>query len=228
VQGELKFGGRGGFRPGSGRKPKGDRAGVSHRQRAALASRFPVHVTLKMREGLKSLRGKAERRVLFEAFAKGCERDGFRMVQFSVQKDHVHLVAEAKGRTALARGVQGLCIRVARALNRLWGRKGKVFGDRYHDRILRTPREVKNVLRYVLQNGKRHGMGLLGAVDLMSSAPWFDGWREKLIVTGLEGIARPVAEARTWLIQFGWRRHGLLAFSEVPGPPPRMPPRKGG
>ena len=70
--------------------------------------------------------------------------------------------------------------------------------------------------------------GLLGAVDLMSSAPWFDGWRDTLVETGLEGIARPVAAARTWLIQVGWRRHGLLAFSEVPGPPPRMPPRQRG
>ena len=44
-------------------------------------------------------------------------------------------------------------IRIARVLNKLWRRRGRVFADRYHDRILKTPREVKNALVYVLANG---------------------------------------------------------------------------
>ena len=69
---------------------------------------------------------------------------------------------------------------------------------------------------YVLQNGKRHGMGLLGAVDLMSSAPWFDGWRERLVVDGLEAVVRPITDAKTWMLTIGWRRLGLLRFDELP------------
>jgi len=217
-QGELVFRSWGGARRGAGRKPKGEVAGVSHGRRAALASRFPVHVTMKVKKGLPGLRAKAERQALWEACAKGCERGGFRLVQFSVQNDHLHLIVEGKDRGTLVRGIQGLAIRVAKALNRLWRRTGGVFADRYHDRILRTPREVRNALAYVLQNGKRRGRGQLKAVDAFSSGPWFDGWREKLSVRGLEGIARPVAEAKTWLLKLGWRRHGLITFAEIPGP----------
>jgi len=49
-------------------------------------------------------------------------------------------------------------IRVAKGLNKLWARRGKVFADHYHDRILRTPREVRNALCYVLHNAKKHGL----------------------------------------------------------------------
>ena len=215
-QGELVFRSGGGARVGAGRKPKGERAGVPHRVRAALASRFPVHVTLKLRDGLPGLRRGAERKVVFEAFAKGCEREGFRVTHFSLLDDHVHLIAEGRDRGMLAAGLKGLAVRIARALNRLWERTGSVFGDRYHDRILRTPREVRNALRYVLQNCKRHGEGQMEPMDRFSSGPWFDGWRGEVTIRGRERFATPVAAPRTWLLNVGWRRHGLLTFEEIP------------
>ncbi len=211
--------GRGGTRPGAGRKPVGDRAGVSHAGRAKLASRFPVHVTVRLREGLPGLRCKPAYAALRAAFAAGCQRFGFRLTEYSVQRNHIHLIAEAKDRRALARGVQGLLIRVAKALNRLWGRRGSVFADRYHDRVLRTPREVRSCLAYVLNNARRHGLRLAQGVDLFSSACWFDGWREKLRVRGLVSVPRPVATARTWLLAEGWRRGGLIGVrdADLPG-----------
>jgi len=87
-----------------------------------LASRYPVHVTMKLRKGMPSLRRRRESRLLFGVFAKSCERPGFRLLQFSVQRDHLHLIVEAKDRGALSRGLQGLAIRVAKGLNRLWQR----------------------------------------------------------------------------------------------------------
>jgi REP element-mobilizing transposase RayT len=93
------------------------------------------------------------------AFDAGREAFGGRLCHFSVQKDHLHLIVEAANREALARALQALAIRVARAINRVLGRKGKVFADRYHMRILRTPTEVKNALRYVLDNRWKHNPG---------------------------------------------------------------------
>jgi len=219
ADGLLPFGnGWGGARKGAGRKPNGERAGVSRLRREVLAARFPVHVTVRLRQGLPCLRRKNEYAALRRAFAAGCERFGFRLVQYSVQRDHLHLLAEANGRGALARGMQGLLVRVAKGLNRLWGRRGSVFGDRYHARVLCTPKEVRAALVYVLQNAKKHGLRYAQAVDRFSSAVWFDGWREALTVRGLEGVARPVAASRTWLMGVGWRRHRLLGFDEVPKP----------
>src|SRR5262245_4960041 len=219
---------RGGSRAGAGRKPKGERAGVSHAPRALLAPRFPAHVTLKLRKGLPRLRSKNEYAALRSAFAAGCTGTAraasvgtFRLCHYAVLNDHLHLLVEAQDRRALARGVQGLCIRIAKALNRLWRRRGTVFADRYHDRILKTPREVRNALCYVLGNGKKHAaegreVRVHAVIDTFTSAPWFDGFREPVRVRGLEAIVRPVTGARTWMLTIGWRRHGLLSVHELP------------
>ena len=211
----------GGTRAGAGRKPKGDKAGVRHRERCALASRFPAHVTVKLSRGLPRLRSRREYAALRAAFAAGCDRNGFRLTHYAVLNDHLHFLVEAQDRRALARGVQGLVIRIARALNKLWGRRGKVFADRYHDRILKSPSEVRNALRYVLGNGKKHAargreVSVPQALDTFTSAPWFDGFRETIHVRGLEAVVRPVTDAHTWLLTIDWRKHGLLSVHEVP------------
>ena len=54
--------------------------------------------------------------------------------------------------------MQGLGIRLAKAINRRLGRKGRVWEDRYHGRPLRTPREVRHGLAYVLLNARKHGV----------------------------------------------------------------------
>jgi putative transposase len=212
VQSELPFRSWGGPRPRSGRKPKGLRADVPHGLRDPLAARYPVHVTARLRAGLPSLRRKESYRALMRAFEAGAERNGFRLTQYSVQSNHVHLITEAPNRLALSRGLQGLLIRVARVLNRAWHRKGSIFSERYHDRILRTPREVRNALAYVLNNAKRHGIFEAG-VDPFSSGRWFDGWREALASASAPPI---LAKARTWLLTLGWRRWGLISLDTVP------------
>jgi len=165
----------GGKRAGAGRKPAGRLAGVSHARRPKLAARHPVHVTMKLSAGLPSLRSRAPFRRITAAFSASRVRPGFRLVQFSVQSNHVHLVVEADGTRELSRGMQGLGVRVARSLNRLWRRRGKLFADRYHARILRTPREVRNALAYVLRNSERHGTRYLDGPDPFSSGDAFDG-----------------------------------------------------
>ncbi|HEX5052459.1 MAG TPA: transposase [Planctomycetota bacterium] len=217
----LPFRQNGGRRAGAGRKPKGDRAGVCHAPRARLAARFPAHVTLKLQQGLPRLRSRREYTALRAAFAAGCDRNGFRLTHYAVLNDHLHLLVEARDRRALTRGLQGLAIRIAKALNRLWARKGTVFADRYHDRILKTPREVRNALRYVLANGKKHAaegreVSIPQAIDTFTSAPWFDGFRETVTVRGIEAMPRPVTDARTWMLTIGWRRHGLLSVHDLP------------
>ncbi len=185
----------GGARAGAGRRPKGASAGVSHLRRPAHSRHHPLHVTLKIVRGVPSLRGNALFKRVRAALSSARERFGFRLVHFSVQSNHLHLIAEAADRRALSRGVQGLTIRVARAVNRQLDRKGRLFVDRYHARALKTPRACSLALRYVLLNARKHairnapGQGLRGQslrghvgtpaaphagfVDACSSAPWF-------------------------------------------------------
>ena len=133
-----------------------------------------------------------------------------------MQRDHVHLIVEGADRERVIRGIQGLVIRVALAVNRAAQRRGSVWDDRYHSRELRTPREVRNALAYVLLNWKKHAREVR-AVDGCSSGAWFDGWREKLPSTvAVTTAASPVVTAHTWLLRVGWRRYGLLRGDEGP------------
>ncbi len=210
---------RGGRRRNAGRKRATSRPRVSHARRARFSSGEPLLVTMRLLNALPSLRLNAARKALNRAFAAGCDRCGFRLVHYSIQSNHLHLLVEARNRGALTRGVQGLMVRIAKGLNRLWRRRGKVFSDRYHDRILRSPRQVRNALIYVLQNAKKHGRRLKGLIDGFSSGRWFDGWCERLRFTGPELSPAPIAAARTWLLDQGWRKHGLISVSEAPRSP---------
>ena len=184
-------------RPKLGR-PKKKGAGVSHLRRPLLASRFPVHVTVRVRDDVRNLRTKLCFRALEQAFRAGRERFGFRMVGYSVQGNHIHFLVEGADATALARGMQGLTIRMARALNRVLGRSGKVFADRYHSHILRTPTEVANARDYILGNRAKHHLQHKG----WALPP---DYVDEYAAIAVELTAHP----HTWLLSQGWRRRSL-------------------
>ncbi|MCC6747865.1 MAG: hypothetical protein IT371_09425 [Deltaproteobacteria bacterium] len=211
--------GWGGKRKGAGRK-KQPGSGLPHRERPLLASRFPVHVTMKVVEGLPNLRSKKQLRAIEKAFVRSAGRFGMNLAHYSIQKNHLHLVTEAKDRDVLMKGLRALAIRLAHALNRTVGRKGRVFRDRYHQHILRTPSEVRAVLSYVLQNRRKHARARGKWVprrdlDACSSARYFNGWKDLTPVppTG----PSPVLPPRTWLLQRGWKLRGLISLGAVPG-----------
>jgi putative transposase len=120
--------GRGGWRKGAGRKP-GPRPGVQHRRRPIHRAVNPVNLTLRARAGLPSLRSSRLYQVVSDCI-EASSSQGFRVVLFSVQGDHVHMLVEADDHSRLGSGVRGLTIRIARAVNRVLGRSGRFWGDR--------------------------------------------------------------------------------------------------
>jgi REP element-mobilizing transposase RayT len=154
--------------------------------------------------------------------------ESFRVIEFSVQGDHVHLIVEARDKGALIEGVRGLCIRIARTVNPLIQRSGRFFVGRWHGRALTSPRAVRNALVYVLGNFGKHGRQLMSSVDPYSSAPYFEHFREfpgrapiaeqpRLVPRSLDPPRdSPVARARTWLLAQGWKRHGKLSVRDQP------------
>ena len=129
--------------------------GVKHRTRPVLAKRFPVHVTWRINREVWSLRTNRFFKVLEGVMYAGEKKD-FRVVHYAFEKDHIHLIVEAEDRKALSRGMQGLGIRVAKAVNCLMRRRGNVVPDRYHANILRNPTMVRNARRYLLTNAFKH------------------------------------------------------------------------
>jgi hypothetical protein len=239
VQTELPLlrGTRGGWRPNAGPK-EGPNPRVRHRSRAPFLAAHPCLVTLKVRKGIASLRQPSVVRQVEDAFRRGRVRASqhpFRLTHYSIQGNHLHALVEAEGPSALGRGMMSVGIRFARAVNRALGRKGRVLEDRYHVRVLATPRQVRNALRYVLLNARRHAAKLRAKrggrvaplrgpirLDPASSARWFEGWRpgiareESPARFGLRSTPA-VSRPRTWLLRAGWRLHGLLDPADIPG-----------
>lgn len=214
----LRFRTWGGVRRGAGRKRSTNkRSNVPHRTRTDHKARHPVHVTLRAREGLPSFREPALfaalRARIHCASRSPAVGEAFRVLHFSIQHDHIHIIVEATDRDALTRGVQGLTIRLARAVNQTFeGISGNVWADRYHEHHLKTPREVRNAIVYVLMNAKKHGRALADGIDPFSSAPWCDAIRGNVA----KDDEPPVMRARTWLASVGWRRRGLIDPREAP------------
>ena len=197
-QREMPFRYWGGKRKNAGRKPNGARAGVAHLARPVLSGREPLHVGLRVRRGVPDLRKRLWFQQVVEALERAAaRRDDFRVPHYSVQGNHLHLIVEADDREALSRGMQGLTIRIAKALNRLAKRSGRVFADRFWSRVLATPREVRHAIAYVLGNARMHAerMGLW--ITLPPHDPCAAG----------PGQGRPELQApRTWLLRVGWTR----------------------
>ncbi|MBY0471700.1 hypothetical protein K2X30_11085 [bacterium] len=205
----------GGARKGAGRP---NLSGLqAHVRRPRLESRHPVHVTLKLRSGLPSLRGKAAFRCLREA-VKTARKQGLHVVHFAVLSNHIHLILEPRQHATLGGVFQSLGISFSKRLNAFLKRSGAVFADRYHLRVLRTPRETRNAIHYVLANfGKHTGTNVI-RMDPFSSAFQFQGWRKlragPLVFEttawseqGLEVWLREILSSpKTWLLRTGWEK----------------------
>ncbi len=235
--------GRGGPRPGAGRP----RSGIQHdpkRAREPFGRLTPALITLRIREGIPPLRCGALIRALRESFRQACERDDFRLIHYSVQDEHLHLLVEAEDNVALGRGMMSISPRVAHVVKRVFGLdvsgagsgaengaesgkgngrgkgKGTVLDGPYHSRLLTSPRQVWNALRYILLNIRKHyqqrwGVASPVQLDGCSSARWFDDWT--LDLPSDRAGPREVASARCWLLRQGWRRHGPIDPAAIPG-----------
>jgi hypothetical protein len=215
----------GGYRPGSGRRPKGEVSGVSHHTRADVSSRNPVRVALKIKPELGSLRKKRIHAVIRGALSEGCDSGDFRICHYAVQPAGLLLIVEADDRAALSRGMQGVNVRIAKSLNRLWERNGAVFADRYETEILKSSQVVRDTLSSVFNGGRLYDNIPRDEADPFSSARYFDGWKnEPRRLEPAEG-APPVARPRSALLKSAWRKHGLIDVNEMPRQMPRTTSR---
>jgi REP element-mobilizing transposase RayT len=227
----------GGKRRGAGRPPKGARPGSAHKRRPTLLSRHPVHVVLRVARDLGSLRKRHMYAALREATIALAMRElnlaegrAFRIVHVSIQRSHVHLLVEAEHRMALSRGMQSFQISAARHINRVAGRRGNVFPDRFHQEIITNPTQARRALAYVLNNWRKHredrsAIAREWNVDPFSTGVLFLGWKERedarVLWRWRESYQPLVAYLpTTWLLREGWRRGGgTVSFYEVPSTP---------
>jgi len=179
---------------------------VPHLSREEINPRHPVHVTMRVQPGIGYLRAYRRARLLEDAFREARLRFGMRIIHYSIQGNHLHLLVEVDSADSLSRGMQGLAIRIAKGLNILADRKGAVFADRYHAHTLRTRREVSNAVRYVLGNYRHHTREYL-------PPRWEDSLSSVRFLRVTPGVEAPVSEPKTWLLRIGWRKSARMRDS---------------
>lgn len=199
-------------RPG---RKRSARPVVAHAKRPAHKRWNPLHITVRARSAPWSLRSQLLTSAL-EAALRLTVRPDFRLVEHSIQRDHLHLVVEADSADSLARGMKSFLVRATRLLNKALGRpRGSIWLGRYHRTDLTTPRQVRNALVYILNNGRKHGEVSRTALvlDACSSARWFTGW--SIARTAREDPS-PLQPATTALLRYLWQRHGKIHPLEMP------------
>ena len=204
-QASLPFRTHGGKRAGAGRPRRGDET-IPHARRPLIDGRTPVHVTLRMRRGVWNLRSQRGFSQVALALAGERKLGLLRVVAFSVQGNHVHMVVESDSTADLSRRMKGFGARFAKAMNRMMGRpRGKVLAERYHAVPLRSPRQVRNALRYVLENHARHGAR--SGFDALVGPDPFAGTSVRALARGAPTVGPSLLSTpRSWVLRFGVER----------------------
>jgi hypothetical protein len=183
---------------------------------------------------LPRLRRREGYRIARRALALANRHEGVRFCHVSIQGNHLHFLVEVDDRAALTRGMRSFGISFAKNVNgRLArrdgvARRGRVLADRYHVVALRTPAQTWAALEHVLGNWRRPGEDRGGArrrTDRFSSGPFFTGWSDgaPLLMWWAdlpwpEDGPLPIRFPRSWLLEHGWKRGGLLSPWATPGP----------
>ena len=182
---------------------------MPHSSRPELKKGNVAHVTIKLRAGLPSLRSAKPLDVVRTAIGRVNAKGLVRIVEYSVQSNHVHMLVEAGNSADPSRGMASLNTGLGMRLNRLWDRtgQGSVFMERFHLVVISSPSQMRKALNYVLQNSMHHGLRLK-TLDPCSSSPSFGGWKQ---FQGSKAVARAAAwcvsaKPQTWLLRVGWQK----------------------
>jgi len=223
---------RGGKRKGAGRRPNGKRAGSRHEARPMVKAYHALHIVIRVVAAVGNMRRRSMYKAVRDASIVAAIRERFRIVHLSIQRTHIHMLAEAENKQALARGLQGFQISVARNINTMLGpdryrrRRGKVFEDRYHLEVIKTPRQARHAMSYVLNNWRKHredqsGLAATWLVDPFSSGILFPDWQEmdgRDVMWPIRETYDPlmVRRPQSWLLRDGWKTHGPISARTVP------------
>ena len=169
----------GGKRPGAGRPHDKSRQGAPHRPIPEIHGWTPLHLTISIESQIGRLRRKKLILFFIHVLQEFKNRPGFRFIAWTLQKNHAHLMVEARSKEDLTRTMQSFLPRLAKGWNKILGRTGPVFRGRYFVRKVKDPYDAKRLLAYVLKNHIRHNLAPAGVFDPFSATFWLDVWLER-------------------------------------------------
>ncbi|MGZ3789032.1 MAG: transposase [Bacteriovorax sp.] len=129
--------------------------GIRHSSRPFLKKPSSLHLTVKIKKNRADMKNKSVLGLLKRAI-KNARRQGLKVIHYSLEYDHVHLLIEADNNYILGKGMQAFGVTLSKAINRMRKLKGGVYKHRYHFRHISSARELKNVMNYIFTNGLKH------------------------------------------------------------------------
>ena len=115
---------------------------------------FKVKTFIRNKDCLKHLK----------AAIQNARSHGLKIIHFSLQSNHVHLLVEAQDNSVLTKGMRSLLISFSKRV-----KEGRIQLERYHLHVLKTLAETKNALHYVLFNEQKHSRAKMIRMDGYSS-----------------------------------------------------------
>ncbi|MDD4973652.1 MAG: transposase [Bacteriovorax sp.] len=128
---------------------------MRHTSRPHLSKACSLHLTVKIKKIKAELKNKSVLSILKRAILNA-RKQGLKVIHYSLEYDHVHLLIEADNNHILSKGMQSFGVTISKAINRMRKLKGGVYKHRYHFRKISSPRQLKNVLNYIFNNGIKH------------------------------------------------------------------------
>ncbi|MGZ3787001.1 MAG: transposase [Bacteriovorax sp.] len=129
--------------------------GIRHTSRPFLKKPSSLHLTVKIKKNKAEMKNKSVFSLLKRAILNA-RRQGLKVIHYSLEYDHVHLLIEAENNHILGKGMQAFGGTFSKAINRMRKLKGGVYKHRYHFRKISSARELKNVMNYIFTNGLKH------------------------------------------------------------------------
>lgn len=203
--------GWGGKRRNAGRKNLSKT--VNHMKRESFNEKKPLQITMKFKAGLPDLRSKKMHLEFQRALVKA-KAFGLRVIQYTLESNHIHFVVECEGNRALGSAMKSFGSTFGKAVRKLAGGVGSVFVGRYHLSVLKNPTQTRNSLRYVLLNRFKHEKSHPDD-NPFSSGKYFANWPELLNRRRSKAwpeapvLPEYLSPARTWLATRGWMRAAL-------------------
>lgn len=197
----------------------------ARKKRKTFSAAHPLHITLRLRDGLPNLRSRKGAAIVKHAM-QGVQGKDLRILHFAILSNHIHLLCEGDNSQALYRAMKSFCSRMG-LHNRAWAQKNVIqnldkkgygiFRGRYDVKVLKSPRQVKNALRYVLLNPSKH-FSKNPYIDQFTSGVIFRDWKKLLgydlslkaisvqkVAAWKTRLNEMLSPPRLWLTSIGWQ-----------------------
>jgi len=128
------------------------------RKRRELIEGAAYHVTSRTNGKVQAFSGNLGRKLLLVIIKKTKEKYGFKLYNFCIMTNHLHMLITPAGGTDLSRIIQWLKTKSAKSWNNTFHSNDHLWGERFFSRPIRNLKDYFKVNDYIDQNPVKAGL----------------------------------------------------------------------